>query len=67
MQEKHEVCCTRVPRIRLVQVDDGWRCRECPDSHPLSYGSCFSPRGERQEMNQLYEVHPGRTRDSRAP
>ena len=27
-----------------------------PDSHPLSYGSCFSPRGERQEMNQLYEV-----------
>ena len=27
-----------------------------PDSHPLSYGSCFSPRGERQEMNQIYEV-----------
>ncbi len=27
-----------------------------PDKHPLSYGSCFSPRGERQEMNQLYEV-----------
>ena len=27
-----------------------------PDTHPLSYGSCFSPRGERQEMNQLYEV-----------
>ena len=27
-----------------------------PDSHPLCYGSCFSPRGERQEMNQLYEV-----------
>ena len=26
------------------------------DSHPLSYGSCFSPRGERQEMNQLYDV-----------
>ena len=26
------------------------------DSHPLSYGSCFSPSGERQEMNQLYEV-----------
>ena len=27
-----------------------------PDTHPLSFGSCFSPRGERQEMNQLYEV-----------
>ena len=27
-----------------------------PDRHPLSYGSCFSPRGERQEMNQLYGV-----------
>ena len=27
-----------------------------PDSHPLCYGSCFSPRGERQEMNQLFEV-----------
>ena len=27
-----------------------------PDSHPLSYGSCLSPRGERQEMNQLYDV-----------
>ena len=27
-----------------------------PDNHPLSYGSCFSPRGEVQEMNQLYEV-----------
>ena len=26
------------------------------DSHPLSYGSCFSPRGERQEMNQLFGV-----------
>ena len=26
------------------------------DAHPLSYGSCFSPRGERQEMNQLFEV-----------
>ena len=22
----------------------------------MSYGSCFSPRGEMQEMNQLYEV-----------
>ena len=27
-----------------------------PDGHPLCYGSCFSPRGERQEMNQLFEV-----------
>ncbi|MCY4371769.1 MAG: thiamine pyrophosphate-binding protein [bacterium] len=27
-----------------------------PDSHPLSYGSCFGPWGERQEMNQLYGV-----------
>ena len=27
-----------------------------PDGHPLSYGSCFSPMGERQEMNQLYDV-----------
>ena len=27
-----------------------------PDDHPLSYGSCFSPRGERQEMNQLHDV-----------
>ena len=27
-----------------------------PDRHPLSYGSCFSPRGEIQEMNQLFEV-----------
>ena len=27
-----------------------------PDNHPLSYGSCFSPRGERQEMNQLFDV-----------
>ena len=27
-----------------------------PDSHPLCYGSCFSSRGERQEMNQLFEV-----------
>ena len=27
-----------------------------PDDHPLCYGSCFSPRGERLEMNQLYEV-----------
>ena len=27
-----------------------------PDGHPLSYGSCFSPRGERAEMNQLFDV-----------
>ena len=26
------------------------------DDHPLSYGSCFNPRGERQEMNQLFDV-----------
>ncbi len=27
-----------------------------PDSHPLCYGSCLSPAGERYEMNQLFEV-----------
>ncbi len=27
-----------------------------PDRHPLSYGSCFAPRGEHDEMNELYEV-----------
>lgn len=27
-----------------------------PDRHPLSYGSCVSPAGERHEMNQLFEV-----------
>ena len=27
-----------------------------PDSHPLCYGSCLSPAGERNEMNQLFEV-----------
>ena len=27
-----------------------------PDSHPLAYGSCVSPAGERHEMNQLFEV-----------
>ena len=27
-----------------------------PDGYPLCYGSCFSPWGEKQEMNQLYEV-----------
>ncbi len=27
-----------------------------PDRHPLCYGSCLSPAGERPEMNQLFEV-----------
>ena len=27
-----------------------------PEGHPLCYGSCFSPRGERAEMNQLFDV-----------
>ena len=27
-----------------------------PDSHPLCYGSCVTPAGEVQEMNQLFEV-----------
>ncbi len=27
-----------------------------PDQHPLSYGSCVSPAGERHEMNQLFDV-----------
>ena len=27
-----------------------------PDTHPLCYGSCVSPAGERHEMNQLFEV-----------
>ena len=26
------------------------------DSHPLCYGSCVAPAGERHEMNQLFEV-----------
>ena len=27
-----------------------------PDRHPLPYGSCVSPSGERHELNQLFEV-----------
>ena len=27
-----------------------------PNSHPLCYGSCLSPAGERHELNQLFEV-----------
>ena len=27
-----------------------------PDNHPLCYGSCFGPRAELDEMNQVYEV-----------
>ncbi len=27
-----------------------------PDNHPLCYGSCVSPGGERHEMNQLLDV-----------
>ena len=27
-----------------------------PDRHPLSYGSCFAPWGEHDQMNELYEV-----------
>ena len=27
-----------------------------PDSHPLSYGSCFSPMAEQPSMNELFEV-----------
>lgn len=27
-----------------------------PDRHPLCYGSCLSPAGERPEMNQLFDV-----------
>ena len=27
-----------------------------PDRHPLCYGSCLSPEGERNEMNQLFGV-----------
>ena len=27
-----------------------------PDEHPFSYGSCFGPRAEMDEMNQIYEV-----------
>ncbi len=27
-----------------------------PDRHPLSYGACLSPAGERPEMNQLFDV-----------
>ena len=27
-----------------------------PDRHPLSYGSCFAPWGEHDQMNELFEV-----------
>ena len=40
--------------IPVITSSGGKGCM--PDSHPLCYGSCFSPRGERMEMNQLHGV-----------
>ena len=41
---------------RIPVITSGGGKGTIPDNHPLSYGSCVSPGGERHEMNQLYEV-----------
>ena len=41
---------------RIPVITSGGGKGTIPDNHPLAYGSCVSPGGERHEMNQLYEV-----------
>ena len=42
------------PTIPVIKSNGGKGAMS--DRHPFCYGSCFSPRGERQEMNQLFNV-----------
>lgn len=45
-----------VEATNIPVVTSGGGKGAIPDSHPLCYGSCVSPGGERHEMNQLLEV-----------
>ena len=52
--EEALVKLVEMTNIPVVTSSDGKGA--IPDNHPLSYGSCFRARGERQEINQLFEV-----------
>ena len=41
---------------KIPVVTSGGGKGTIPDRHPLAYGSCVSPEGERYELNQLYDV-----------
>ncbi|WP_419848967.1 thiamine pyrophosphate-binding protein [Candidatus Poriferisocius sp.] len=45
-----------VEATNIPVVTSGGGKGAIPDSHPLCYGSCVSPGGERHEMNQLLDV-----------
>ncbi|MCY4135221.1 MAG: thiamine pyrophosphate-binding protein [bacterium] len=45
-----------VEATNIPVVTSGGGKGAIPDSHPLCYGSCVSPGGERHELNQLLDV-----------
>ena len=52
--EEARIRLAEATNIPVITSSGGKGCM--PDNHPLCYGSCFSPRGERMEMNQLHGV-----------
>ncbi len=56
LSEAEEALTTLAEATNIPVITSAGGKGAIPDRHPLCYGSCLSPAGERPEMNQLYEV-----------
>ena len=56
LSDAEEALVQMAEATNIPVVTSGGGKGAIPDSHPLCYGSCLSPAGERHEMNQLFEV-----------
>ena len=54
--DAEEALVTLAEATNIPVVTSGGGKGAIPDRHPLSYGSCVSPEGERFELNQLHDV-----------
>ena len=56
LSDAEEALVKLAEATNIPVITSGSGKRAIPNNHPLCYGSCLSPAGERHELNQLFEV-----------
>ena len=56
LSDAEEALVKLAEATNIPVVTSGGGKGSIPNGHPLCYGSCLSPAGERHELNQLFEV-----------
>ena len=56
LSDAEEALVKLVEATNIPVITSGGGKGAIPNNHPLCYGSCLSPAGERHELNQLFEV-----------